>query len=74
MAIRITGTGCYIPENVASNRDFLKHEFFKLMALHLQLKMSDYREVQSITQDIGRKYAKNHHNASDLATPLPKEP
>ena len=29
MAIKITGTGCYIPENVTSNRDFLKHEFFQ---------------------------------------------
>ena len=29
MAIKITGTGCYIPENVTSNRDFLEHEFFQ---------------------------------------------
>ena len=29
MAIKITGTGCYIPENITSNRDFIKHEFFQ---------------------------------------------
>ena len=69
MAIKITGTGCYIPENVTSNRDFLKHEFFQADgSLFTVTNETIIEKFQSITGISERKYAKNHHNASDLAT------
>ena len=69
MAIKITGTGCYIPENVTSNRDFLKHEFFQADGSPFTTENEAIIEkFQSITGISERKYAKNHHNASDLAT------
>lgn len=69
MAIKITGTGCYIPENVTSNRDFLKHEFFQADGTPFTTENEAIIEkFQSITGISERKYAKNHHNASDLAT------
>ena len=69
MAIKITGTGCYIPENVTSNRDFLKHEFFQADGSPFTTENEAIIEkFQSITGIVERKYAKNHHNTSDLAT------
>ena len=69
MAVKITGTGCYIPENVTSNRDFLKHEFFQADGSPFTTENEAIIEkFQSITGILERKYAKNHHNASDLAT------
>jgi 3-oxoacyl-[acyl-carrier-protein] synthase-3 len=69
MAIKITGTGCYIPENITSNRDFLKHEFFQADGSLFKIaNEAIIDKFQSITGISERKYAKNHHTASDLAT------
>ena len=69
MAIKITGTGCYIPENITSNQNFLQHEFFQADGTPFSIANELIIEkFQSITGIVERKYAKNHHNTSDLAT------
>ena len=69
MAIKITGTGCYIPENITSNQNFLQHEFFQADGTPFSIaNESIIEKFQSITGIVERKYAKNHHNTSDLAT------
>ena len=69
MAIKITGTGCYIPENITSNQDFLRHEFYQADGTQFAIaNESIIEKFQSITGIAERKYAKNHHNTSDLAT------
>ena len=69
MAIKITGTGCYIPENITSNQNFLQHEFYQADGTPFSIaNESIIEKFQSITGIIERKYAKSHHNTSDLAT------
>ncbi|MEE3020599.1 MAG: ketoacyl-ACP synthase III [Bacteroidota bacterium] len=69
MAIKITGTGCYIPENITSNQNFLQHEFYQADGTPFSIaNKSIIEKFQSITGIVERKYAKNHHNTSDLAT------
>ena len=69
MAIKITGTGCYIPENITLNQNFLQHEFFQADGTPFSIANDLIIEkFQSITGIVERKYAKNHHNTSDLAT------
>ena len=69
MAIKITGTGCYIPENITSNQNFLQHEFYQADGTPFSIaNESIIEKFQSITGIVERKYAKNHHNTSDLAT------
>ena len=69
MAIKITGTGCYIPDNITSNLDFLQHEFFQADGSPFTTEnKAIIDKFQSITGISERKYAKNNHNASDLAT------
>ena len=69
MAIKITGTGCYIPENITSNQNFLQHEFYQADGTPFAIaNESIIEKFQSITGISERKYAKNHHNTSDLAT------
>ena len=69
MAIKITGTGCYIPENITSNQNFLQHEFYQADGTPFSIaNKSIIEKFQSITGIIERKYAKSHHNTSDLAT------
>ena len=69
MAIKITGTGCYIPENITSNQNFLQHEFYQADGTPFSIANDSIIEkFQSITGIVERKYAKNHHNTSDLAT------
>ena len=68
MAIKITGTGCYIPENITSNQDFLQHKFYQADGTPFAIaNESIIEKFQSITGIAERKYAKNHHNTSDLA-------
>ncbi|MCH2655676.1 MAG: ketoacyl-ACP synthase III [Flavobacteriales bacterium] len=69
MAIKITGTGCYIPEKITSNQNFLQHEFYQADGTPFSIaNESIIEKFQSITGIIERKYAKSHHNTSDLAT------
>ena len=69
MAIKITGTGCYIPENINSNQNFLQHEFYQADGTPFSIaNESIIEKFESITGIVERKYAKNHRNTSDLAT------
>ena len=69
MSIKITGTGCYIPENITSNQNFLQHEFYQADGTPFAIaNESIIEKFQSITGISERKYAKNHNNTSDLAT------
>lgn len=68
MSICITGTGSYIPEIVKKNQEFLNNKF--LNSDGSDFKVSNdiiIKKFSSITGIEERRYAKNHHNASDLA-------
>jgi len=69
MGVKITGTGCYIPENITANRDFLQHAFYQSDGTPFSIdNQSIIEKFQSITGIEERKYAKDHNMASDLAT------
>ena len=68
MSIKITGTGSYIPLLTKKNSDFLNTNF--LNADGTAFKVSNeviIKKFKSITGIEERRYAKNHHNTSDLA-------
>jgi 3-oxoacyl-[acyl-carrier-protein] synthase-3 len=69
MAIRITGTGAYIPTERITNADFAKHEFlnedgspFPYTNDVVAQKFEDITGIQE------RRYASNHLLTSDIAT------
>ncbi len=70
MSVRtvITGTGCYIPEVIKTNRDFTAQNFY---AEDNQLIETDPREIvekfQEITGIEERRYACDEINSSDMA-------
>ena len=56
MAIKITGTGCYIPENITSNQNFLQHEFYQADGTPFSIaNKSIIEKFQSITGIVERK-------------------
>jgi 3-oxoacyl-[acyl-carrier-protein] synthase-3 len=68
MNIKITGSGCYIPEVVMRNADFNDHEFLsedgeKLPHLN-DIIISKFKDITGIEQ---RRYAESHMTTSDLA-------
>jgi 3-oxoacyl-[acyl-carrier-protein] synthase-3 len=68
MSIKITGTGSYIPLLTKKNSDFLNTNF--LNADGTTFKVSNeviIKKFKSITGIEERRYAKDHHNTSDLA-------
>ena len=68
MSIKITGTGSYIPLLTKKNSDFLNANF--LNADGTAFKVSNeviIKKFKSITGIEERRYAKDHHNTSDLA-------
>ena len=68
MSIKITGTGSYIPLLTKKNSDFLNTNF--LNADGTAFKVSNeviIKKFKSITGIEERRYAKDHHNTSDLA-------
>jgi 3-oxoacyl-[acyl-carrier-protein] synthase-3 len=68
MCIKITGTGSYIPLLTKKNSDFLNTNF--LNADGTTFKVSNeviIKKFKSITGIEERRYAKDHHNTSDLA-------
>ena len=68
MSIKITGTGSYIPLLTKKNSDFLNTNF--LNADGIAFKVSNeviIKKFKSITGIEERRYAKDHHNTSDLA-------
>ncbi|HLV15396.1 MAG TPA: ketoacyl-ACP synthase III [Xanthomarina sp.] len=68
MAIKITGTGSYIPNNVAKNEDFIQHEFLNedgtSINHHNDIIIKKFKAITGIGE---RRYAEDHHNTSDLA-------
>jgi 3-oxoacyl-[acyl-carrier-protein] synthase III len=65
----ITGTGCYIPSEVKSNRDFTVHNFYN--EDHHRIETSPQEIVEKFRQITGieeRRYAPTDLNASDIAT------
>lgn len=68
MNVKITGTGCYIPSEVETNEDFHQHEFLNNDGSPFKQNTNIIiKKFKSITGIGERRYAKNHHNASDLA-------
>lgn len=68
MRIKIIGTGSYIPEQITTNEDFLHHSFLNSDGSAFEVKNDVIIEkFTSITGIEERRYAKEHHTASDLA-------
>jgi 3-oxoacyl-[acyl-carrier-protein] synthase-3 len=64
----ITGTGCYIPTEVISNRDFTIHNFYaddnQRIETAPQEVVEKFRQITGIAE---RRYASSDLNASDIA-------
>lgn len=68
MSIKITGTGSYIPSEVACNSTFAEHEFLDEEGQKFGHSNAVIIEKFKAITGIGeRRYAKEHLNASDLA-------
>lgn len=69
MAIRITGTGAYIPTERITNADFAKHEFLNEDGSPFPypnaVVAQKFEEITGIQE---RRYASNHLLTSDIAT------
>ena len=64
----ITGTGCYIPEVVKTNRDFTIHNFYGEDNLRIDVAPQEVVEkFQEITGIEERRYACETMNSSDMA-------
>lgn len=64
----ITGTGCYIPTEIVTNRDFTIHNFYA--EDHVRIETPPQEVVEKFIQITGiaeRRYASCELNASDLA-------
>lgn len=63
----IIGTGCFIPENIISNDQFLQHRFFESDGRPILRENAEIiSKFQDITEIEERRYADNEHTASDL--------
>lgn len=68
MSIKITGTGSYIPLLTKKNDDFLTAEFLNEDGSKFKVGNEVIiKKFKSITGIEERRYAKDHHNTSDLA-------
>jgi len=68
MAIKITGTGSYIPESIEKNEDFHHHQFLNVDGSTLTHPNSVIIEkFKAITGINERRYAFDHLTSSDLA-------
>lgn len=66
---RIVGTGCYIPEKVVQNDDFLKNVFFDQEKNRIEIPMPELiGKFHKITNIEERRYADDHMVTSDVAT------
>ena len=65
----ITGTGCYIPPHIQSNREFEKHRFYTEDRLPLeaapQVIVEKFRQITGIDE---RRYTTDNLNASDIGS------
>ncbi|PNQ75340.1 3-oxoacyl-ACP synthase [Hanstruepera neustonica] len=67
MAIKITGTGSYIPSSIEKNEDFHQHEFLNTDGSNFKHDNNVIIEKFKAITGIGeRRYADNHINTSDL--------
>lgn len=65
----ITGTGCYIPEFIKSNNDFINQEFYTEENQHITTPPQEIIEkFQAITGIEERRYINDNMNSSDMAT------
>lgn len=68
MNVKIIGTGCYIPSEVETNEDFHQHQFLNddgsPFKQNTNIIINKFKSITGIGE---RRYAKDHHNASDLA-------
>jgi 3-oxoacyl-[acyl-carrier-protein] synthase III len=71
MSIRtvITGTGCYIPEVIKTNQDFIKQDFYvedaRQATTTSQEIVDKFQEITGIEE---RRYLNDEMNSSDMAT------
>lgn len=65
----ITGTGCYIPEFVKTNRDFTGHNFYaednRILDIEPHIIVEKFRKITGIEE---RRYAPSDIDSSDMAT------
>ncbi|MFG6685643.1 3-oxoacyl-ACP synthase III family protein [Mariniflexile sp. HNIBRBA6329] len=67
MNIKITGTGSYIPDTIEKNDAFHAHTFLNTDGSAINYPNNVIIEkFQAITGIAERRYAKDHHNSSDL--------
>ncbi|APY10409.1 3-oxoacyl-ACP synthase [Seonamhaeicola sp. S2-3] len=67
MNIKITGVGSYIPDTVEKNESFHNHEFLNADGSTINAPNEVIVEkFKAITGIAERRYAKSHHNSSDL--------
>lgn len=70
----ITGSGCYIPTEVVTNRDFTLHNFYA--EDHTRIETAPQEVVEKFKQITGiaeRRYAPQNLNASDIGTLAARE-
>ncbi len=64
----ITGTGCYIPDFVKTNRDFTGHNFYaednKILDIEPQIIVEKFKKITGIEE---RRYADSNIDSSDMA-------
>jgi len=71
MSVRtiITGTGCYIPEVIKTNQDFVKQDFYaedaQLITVPSQEIVDKFQDITGIEE---RRYVNDNMNSSDMAT------
>jgi 3-oxoacyl-[acyl-carrier-protein] synthase-3 len=65
---QIIGSGCYIPEEIKTNRDFTVHDFYSEDHTKIEAEPEVItQKFQEITGIQERRYARHQHTASDLA-------
>nr|HQU55999.1 ketoacyl-ACP synthase III [Chitinophagaceae bacterium] len=65
----ITGTGCYIPRQIKSNRDFISQKFYTDDNQSIDIPQEEIVEkFQLITGIEERRYIQDELNSSDMAT------
>ncbi|WP_406684831.1 ketoacyl-ACP synthase III [Seonamhaeicola sp. MEBiC1930] len=67
MNIKITGVGSYIPDTIEKNENFHNHEFLNTDGTSInspnEVIVDKFKAITGIAE---RRYAKAHHNSSDL--------
>ena len=67
MGIKITGTGCYIPDNIEKNEDFHKHTFLNTDGSNIdhpnKIIVEKFKAITGIQE---RRYVESHLTASDI--------